>query len=208
MRKAVKLFGVVAVLSLAVGCAPTIRQIPESMLKDEERKVSFEEGRKQGFADGVTVTRAEYDGKMTEFMNQYKGELLYVEAVKAGILRPGQVEMAYSPGAVSGDGGSFSAPAFKWRVTSPPQFQADESMRWWKKDEANFCYLFLRDYPDQRSALQAVASVEKPGSVLLTAMPYSDGTGRWAVIAKTIADVCDDAVSLYQARGFSPVRVQ
>lgn len=205
MRKTFLMFAIFLVLS---GCSgPTIRQIPEAEVTKEEVRVAKEEGRLQGYKEAITVARAEAEDRLVKFMKQYKSELLYIEAVKAGILKPGRVEMVYSPGTVSNDGMTYAAPGFSWRVMSPPQFMADETTKWWKRDEANFCYFFISSYTGEKEAIRAVGTMEKPGGVLLTTMPYADGQS-WAVIAKTAKPVCDDTMVFFQNKGLSPIKVK
>lgn len=197
------LFGV-----FVAGCAPTVRVVGKDAIISEEAKQAQETGRKEGYEEAVVVCRAENEANVQGFMRSYKNEMLYVEAVKAGVLKPGQVRMVYSPGKVSEDGSSFSAPTLTWKLASPPQFMAEEAMAWWKRDEVNYCYFILKSYESETMALKAVGSIDKPDHIFLTSMPYSDTSGKWAVIGKAVAVKCDEAITALKGKGFNALRVK
>lgn len=193
---------------LIAGCAPTIQQIDTNAVEAEAIRIAREEGRQQAYNEALTVARAEMDQRLQEFMTKYKNEFLYIQTVKAGMLKPGQVEMIYMPGRVSPDGSTYSAPGFTWKVLAAPQFQADEVNRWWKRDEANFCYFFLKTYNSEKEAMNAVGSTEKPPAVLLSSVRQGDSSDKWAMIGKSPTTECQNSVAFYQKRGFTPVQVR
>lgn len=194
--------------ALFIGCAPTVRVVGKDTINSEEAKQAKEDGRKEGYEEALAQCRAENEANVQAFMRSYKNEMLYVEAVKAGVLKPGQVRMVYSPGKVSEDGSSFSAPTLTWKVASPPQFMAEEALAWWKKDEVNYCYFILKSYENETLALKAVGSMEKPDHVFLMSMPYSDTSGKWAVIGKAVAVKCDETITALKGKGFNVLRVK
>lgn len=208
MIKQTNIILMVFVLLLTVSCAPTMREISKETIENAEVAELLEKARQEGYNEAMTVANAQVQEKVMSFLRKYKNEMLYLEAVKAGVLQPGQVGMFYVPGKTSEDGFSFSAPTFAWQVIQQPQFLADEATNWWKKDEANFCYFFLQAYKSEADAAKAVGKIQKPDSVLLSAVPYGDQSGKFAVIGKTVAAACEDSMNYFENNGFKPVKVR
>lgn len=201
---------VLAVLATTVltACAPTMREVPIESLQNEEMRQVAEKARQEGYNEAMAVANVQIQEKVTTFLRKYKGEMLYLEMVKAGVLMPGQVEMRYMPPSPSDDGLSYVAPTFAWKVNQLPQFVAEESTNWMKRDEANFCYFFLKSYGSDVEASKAMGRMEKPDSVFLTTVAYGDMSGKWSVIGKTVASLCEDNMLFFEERGYKPIRVR
>lgn len=207
--------GIVAILVAIVGaisltgCAtPEIRAIPEEVIKDEAVKSAYEKGREDGRADAASLARQQIEEQLGGFVRKYRDELLYLELVKGGVLKPAQVSMVYVPGRVSDDGSSFSAPALSWKVVQPPQFISDESTKWLNKDRANFCYFLIKAFGMEKDAISFVGRSDKPGGVFLSMVPHGDSSGKFAVIGKTLVGNCETAMTFYKKKGHNTVRIE
>ena len=207
-----RVIGVLAVLLATVllaGCStPVIRAMPEEIIKDEALKSAYEKGREDGRADAASLARQQIEEQLGGFVRKYRDELLYLELVKGGALKPAQVSMVYVPGRVSDDGASFSAPSLSWKIVQPPQFISDESTKWLNKDRANFCYFLIRTFDTEKDATSFVGRSEKPGGVFLTMVPHGDSSGRFAVIGKTLTGNCGNAMTFYKKKGNNTVRIE
>lgn len=191
------------------GCAaPEIRAIPEEIIKNEELKSAYEKGREDGRADAASLARQQIEEQLGGFVRKYRDELLYLELVKGGVLKPARVSMVYLPGRVSDDGASFSAPSLSWKVVAPPQFISDESTKWLNKDRANFCYFLIKTFSTEMDATSFVGGSDKPGGVFLSMVPHGDAPGKFAVIAKTLTGNCENAMTFYRKKGHTAVRIE
>lgn len=204
------MIGLAVIMAMAVisGCAPTIRAIPDEIMKDEALKEAYEKGREEGRRDAGALAKQEIEEKLGGFMRTYRDEMLYLELVKGGVLRPAQVSMVYMPGKVSDDGGTFSAPSLSWKVVSPPQFIPDESNKWMNRDRSNFCYFLIETFNTEKDAYSFVGRTQKPGAVFLSSVSHGDSSGKWAVIGKTVKGNCDAAMNFYKTKGHNAVRIE
>lgn len=211
MEKKTKLILIISVFLIiisTVSCAPTIKHVSKEVIESELSKESYEKGRQDGYNEAMTVLRVQMEEKIAKFLQKYKNELLYLEFVKAGILEPGQVSMAYVEGKQGADGSSWTAPTFEWRLISPPRFVPEKMASWWRKDEANFCYFYIKTFDSDLSAIKAIGMMQKPEETFLMSVPYADNSGRWAVIGKSPILTCDENINFYMERGYNPIRVR
>jgi len=203
------LLAFVAVVALSFGaCAPTIRAIPDEVMENEAVKAAYEKGREDGRKDASVLAKQEIEEKLGGFVRKYRDEMLYLELVKGGVLKPAQVSMVYIPGRVSQDGGTFSAPSLSWKVVSPPQFVSEESTKWMNKDRANFCYFLIDTFNTEKDAYTFVGRTQKPEGVFLSSVSHGDSSGKWAVIGKTSTGNCTNAMNFYKASGHHTVRIE
>lgn len=203
------LFMVGVIMAMALmGCAPTIRAIPDEVMKDEALKAAYDKGREEGRRDAGVLAKQELEEQLGGFVRKYRDEMLYLELVKGGVLKPAQVSMVYIPGKVSEDGGTFSAPSLSWKVVSPPQFVPDESTRWMNKDRANFCYFLIETFNTEKDAYSFVGRSQKPPAVFLSSVSHGDSSGKWAVIGKTMTGNCTNAMNFYKGKGHHTVRIE
>ena len=190
------------------GCTPTIRAIPEDLIESESLKNSKEQGREEGRLEGTAICRREIEEKLRDFVRRYRDELLYIELIKGGAIRPAQVRLIYNPGKISIDGSSYSAPALVWKIVSPPQFVSDEpGSDWFSRDRANFCYFLINSFPTEAEAFSFTGTCAKPDDVFITTAPHGDGK-KWSVIGKTFTSGCGKAMAFFKKLGHPVTRIE
>lgn len=214
MRKRELSFSLILIAALAgvllasVGCAPTIRAVPEDVIESESVRTAREEGKEEGRREGSRLCRQELEERLRDFVRRYRDEFLYLELVKGGVIIPAQVRLTYNPAKISRDGSSYSAPTLVWKIVSPPRFVSEESGGdWLSRDRANFCYFLVDSFTTEGEAFLFLGTCAKPDDVFLTIAPYGDG-GKWAVIAKAFKARCDGAMAFYRKLGRQAIRVE
>jgi hypothetical protein len=171
----------------------------------EEAKMK---ARQDGYNEAMATMQAKMDTKIADFLREYRGKMLYLKTVQAGVLEPGQVAMTYVEGQAGADGSTWVAPTFAWKVVSPPRFSEERAAVWWSNDKLNFCYFFIKGFSNNIDAVKAVGTMAKPDGVFLMSTPYADNSGRWAVIGKSVIAKCEESYKFYEDKGYDPVRVR
>lgn len=196
------------VLLLSVwGCAATQQVVSKEDIEQEQYKRGYEEGVEKGYQKAITACQAEYRDRLLDQAKKYQEQLLYLGLVKGGIIEPARVSMEYIPERFSGDGQSYSPPAIRWRISSPPRFTILAN-KWFLRERENYCYFHIKDFVSQSEAAQFLDSLKKPENhIVFTDMVKHASQNKWAVIGKSPWQECKPVIDFYKQQGFEVIEI-
>lgn len=202
----------IVMISLLVGCAPTIKKIAQEDIDDFNYYRGVNDGIDIGYRMAIDVARKEYEDRLYSITGKFKDHLMYLQLVKGGVLEPARVVTEMVGGQISEDGKTYESPYLRWSIIKDPAFNLDKSLRWRQKDDENYCYLLLSIYDDYKKALKELGKIQRPSGgyvvlfdVVRQVNPKSeskDDSSRYALIVKTPKSYCGYVKDFYSLRGF------